>query len=86
MGSSSLFGMLSSSWATERDSTPLGQWWKGRMLGPALVELYQRAREALLERVQLNEELFQEFGVFHHAGEWHTASMLWPSGSKMKAP
>ena len=45
-----------------------------------------QGREALLERVQLNEELFQEFGVFHHAGEWHTASMLWPSGSKMKAP
>ena len=56
------------------------------MPGPALVELYQRAREALLERAQLNEELFQEYGVFHHAGEWHTASMLWPSGSKMKAP
>jgi hypothetical protein len=48
MGSSNLFGMLSSSWTTERDSTPLGQWWKGRMLGPALVDLYQRAREALL--------------------------------------
>jgi hypothetical protein len=44
MGSSSLFGMLSSSWATERDSTPLGQWWKGRMLSPALVELYLCAR------------------------------------------
>jgi hypothetical protein len=87
MGSSNLFGMLfSSSWATEKDSTPLGQWLTGRMLCPVLVELYQRAREALLERVQLNEELFQESGVFHHAGEWHTASMLWPSGSKMKAP
>ena len=73
MGSSNLFGMLffsswATSWATERDSTPLGQWLKGRMPGPALVALYQ------------------EFGVFHHVGEWHTASMLWPSGSKMKAP
>jgi hypothetical protein len=48
MGFSNLFGVLSSSWATERDSTPLGQWWKGRMPDPALVEVYQCAREALL--------------------------------------
>ncbi len=34
MGPSNLFGMLFfSSWAPERDSTPLGQWLKGRMPG-----------------------------------------------------
>jgi hypothetical protein len=43
-------------------------------------------REAVLRWVQLHVDKFQGFDIRDHAGEWHTASMLWPSGSKTKAP
>jgi hypothetical protein len=58
----------------------------GRLEGPGSLGVFQEVRSACCDNGADAAMFLVEILWNRHSGAWHTASMLWPSGSSTKAP